>query len=76
MFPRYMEGDILIYDAHTTTARADGQECIVSLIDGRKFVKTLRAEGKGTATLESWNAPPIRSVSIEWVALILWIKRG
>lgn len=76
MFPRYMDGDVLIYDAHCTLKQADGQECIVSLLDGRKFVKTVRAEGRGVATLESWNAPPIRSVEIEWVAKILWIKRA
>ena len=76
MYPRYMEGDVLIYDRHIPLAKADGQECIVSLIDGRKFVKIVRAEGRVLATLESWNAPPLRSVQVEWVAPILWVKRA
>lgn len=76
MYPRYMDGDVLIYDAHTTLAKADGQECVVALTDGRRFVKIVRAEGRGVATLESWNAPPIRSVAVEWVGLIKWVKRG
>lgn len=77
MYPRYMDGDILIFDKHATSLdRVDGQECVVSLTDGRKFVKMVRAEGKCTATLESYNAPPIRSVEVEWAAPILWVKRG
>jgi SOS-response transcriptional repressor LexA len=76
MYPRYMEGDVLIYDRHIPVQKADGLECIVSLVDGRKFVKIVRAEGRTVATLESWNAPPIRSVSVEWVAPILWVRRA
>lgn len=75
MYPRYMEGDLLIYDAHASLKRADGQECVVALPDGRRFVKVVRADGEGTATLESFNAPPMRSQIIEWVAPILWVKR-
>lgn len=76
MFPRYMPGDILIYDHHETLSRADGQECIVSLPDGRKYVKIVRAEHDGTATLESFNAPPMRKLKIDWVAPIIWVKRS
>lgn len=76
MFPRYMEGDVLIYDQHSTLPKADGQECIVSLPDGRKFVKLVRAEPDGTATLESWNAAPMRHLAVEWVAIIRWVKRA
>ena len=76
MFPRYMAGDILIYDQQTTPDRADGQECIVSLPDGRKFVKIVRAERGGAATLESFNAPPMRNLIVDWVAPILWVKRS
>jgi len=76
MFPRYMEGDVLIYDSHTPLARADGQECVVSLPDGRKFIKTVRVDPDGSVTLESFNAPPIRRVRVEWAAAILWVKRA
>lgn len=76
MFPRYMSGDILIYDRHTMLSDADGQECVVSLLDGRKFVKMVRVDGRGDVTLESWNAPPLRQVHVEWVAKIIWVKRS
>ena len=76
MFPRYMDGDTLIYDAHTPASRADGQECVVALPDGRRYVKIVRAEPDGTVTLESWNAPPIRRVAVEWMAPIIWVRRG
>lgn len=76
MFPRYMEGDVLIYDQHDPVDRADGQECVVALPDGRRLVKIIRSEADGTATLESWNAPPIRNVQVDWVAIVRWVKRG
>lgn len=75
MYPRYMDGDVLIYDGHTSLQNADGHECVISLNDGRKFVKTVRMEIDRTATLESWNAPPIRSVEVDWVAFVKWVKR-
>ncbi|SDX97937.1 LexA family transcriptional regulator [Roseicitreum antarcticum] len=75
MFPRYMDGDILIYDRHIFIDQADGQECVVGLMDGRKFVKIVRAEPDGTVTLESWNAPPMRRMEFEFLAPILWVKR-
>jgi phage repressor protein C with HTH and peptisase S24 domain len=71
-----MDGDMLIYDEHCCARRADGQECVVGLADGRRFVKIVRDERDGTVTLESWNAPPIRRVVAEWIALIVWVKRG
>lgn len=76
MYPRYMDGDVLIYDEHATQHQANGQECVVSLRDGRKFVKTVRFEGRGIATLESFNAPPIRNAELEWVAVIRWVRRA
>ncbi|MBN8294531.1 helix-turn-helix transcriptional regulator [Rhodobacter sp. NTK016B] len=76
MYPRYMEGDVLIYDTHTPLQAADGQECVVSLTDGRKFVKLVRAEPDGSVTLESWNTPPIRRAQCEWLAAIIWVKRA
>lgn len=75
MYPRYMEGDLLIYDAHASLKRADGQECVVALPDGRRFVKVVRLEPSGTVTLESFNAPPMHGLEPDWVAPILWVKR-
>lgn len=76
MWPRYADGDVLIYDSHIPIDRADGRECIVALTDGRRFIKNVRHNPSGTHDLESWNAPPIRGVRIEWAAEILWVKRA
>ncbi|MBN2759481.1 MAG: helix-turn-helix transcriptional regulator [Rhodobacteraceae bacterium] len=75
MYPRYMDGDLLIYDSHASIYDANGQECVVSLPDGRAFVKTVRLEPGGKVTLESWNAPPIHGTMPVWVAPIVWVKR-
>lgn len=75
MFPRYMDGDVLVYDAHEQLAIADGEECVVALLDGRRLVKRLRVEPDGSVTLESFNSPPLRRVDVEWVAPIVWIRR-
>ncbi len=76
MFPRYSDGDVIIYDAHIPLEKADGKECIVALTDGRRYVKNVRKNTDATYDLDSWNAPPIRNVQIEWVAEIIWVKRG
>lgn len=76
MYPRYMEGDLLIYDQHTTLEAANGHECVVALPDGRKYVKIVRKQPDGFATLESWNAPPMHNLKLEWLAPIQWVKRA
>lgn len=76
MWPRYSEGDILIYDNHASLNSLHNRECIVALPDGRKFVKTLRPAREGAYDLESYNAPPIRDVQVEWAAEIKWVKRA
>lgn len=76
MFPRYMDGDVLIYDSHDSLRAADGQECVICLPDGRRLIKTVRVERDGSVTLESWNAPPQRDQHPEWMATIRWIRRG
>lgn len=76
MMPRYLIGDVLIYEEHTSLREADGEECVVALTDGRVFVKTVHMEGGGLVTLESWNYPLMRNMEPKWVAPIKWIKRG
>ncbi len=76
MYPRYLDGDILIYDEHTPIANANGQECVVALPDGRRFVKIVRRQPDGYVTLESWNAPPMHNLAPDWVANIQWVKRA
>lgn len=74
MWPRYFEGDVLIYDEATTPAKANGQECVVGMRDGRQLVEIVRFRGN-VVTLESYTSPPIEDADIEWVAPVKWIKR-
>lgn len=76
MYPRYSDGDVIIYDTHTPLEKVNGSECIVALTDGRRYVKNIRQNSDGSHDLESWNAPPIRNAQIEWVAEIIWVKRA
>jgi phage repressor protein C with HTH and peptisase S24 domain len=75
MWPRYFEGDVLVYDEQTTPGRANGQECVIAMRDGRRLVKVVRFR-QGVVTLESYNAPPIENADIEWVAAIKWVRRA
>lgn len=76
MWPRYSDGDVIIYDSHTPLESANGRECVVALTDGRRYIKNIRRNSDDSYDLESWNAPPIRNAEIEWVAEILWVKRS
>jgi hypothetical protein len=53
-----------------------GRECVVRLADGRTMLKMVSRGANGLFDLHSHNAPPITGVAIEWVAPVLWVKRG
>jgi len=73
MYPRYLENEMLLYVRHMDDPKEHvGKECVVALADGRMLVKTLRrGNTKGVFNLESWNAPPIEAVVIQWAAPVL-----
>jgi phage repressor protein C with HTH and peptisase S24 domain len=73
MYPRYFENEMLFYVRRTDDPREHvGKECVVALEDGRMLVKILRRSGaKGLFNLESWNAPMIEAVAIQWAAPVL-----
>ncbi|WP_343715296.1 S24 family peptidase [Inquilinus sp.] len=78
MFPRYLEREIIYYRRANTSDPLDliGREVVVRLADGRTFVKVLRrGSGPGFFNLDSYNAPPIEDVAIEWVVPVEWVKR-
>jgi len=75
MFPRYLDGDTLVYDRHVTPRQANGQECVVRLKDGRCLVKTVRHRDN-IVSLDSYNAPSIENVAVDWLAPIVWVKRA
>lgn len=76
MWPRYTDGDTIIYDQHLPAEKADRRECVIALPDGRKYVKMVRRQPDGLWTLESHNAPPIHDAELLWAAPIRWIIRG
>ena len=55
-----------------------GELCVVRIAgDGPTLIKELRAgDGDGLFTLESWNAPPMKDVRIEWAARVIDIRPG
>ncbi|MBR9766002.1 MAG: helix-turn-helix transcriptional regulator [Rhodobacteraceae bacterium] len=75
MYPRYFDGDILVYDQHVSMRDAHGQECVVALADGRRLIKVVRLRN-GVVSLESYNHQPIEDADIEWAAPVLWVRRS
>lgn len=77
MYPRYFDGEYLYYiKAERDPLDFIGQECVISLPDGRKYIKILRkGSRKGLFNLESWNAPTIEDQPVEWAAPVTW-RRG
>ncbi len=78
MWPRYNAGDVVVCaDGEHDLVTVTGQEAAVRTGDGRRYIKTVRRGAlPGTFDLESHNAPPIRSVTLEWAAPILMILPG
>lgn len=78
MIPAYFDGDLIFYDKNDNgdLMHLVGKECVVSLPDGRKFIKTLRRRANGDWYLFSYNAEPIMDIEIEWAAKVNVIKRA
>jgi len=80
MLPAYHDGDHIIYDHQAAGADIGhyvGRECVVRLVDGRTFIKTLgRGSRNGLWTLWSYNAAPMQDVLVEWAARVKWIERS
>lgn len=78
MWPRYDEGDIIIcWRQGVVVEEVLGWEAAVKTASGQRFLKrVLRGSEPGTFDLESHNAPPIRGVSIAWVAAIQSVIRS
>lgn len=78
MFPRYYDSEVIYFKRSETVVPSDlyGKDVVVRLADGRTLVKVLRRGSEpGLFNLESFNAPPIEDVSIEWAVPVLWVKR-
>ena len=79
MYPELDDEDVLVYEKRFESNFHEfvGRRLIISLQDGRQFVKRLKkGSSEGLYTLVSSNPRErdIEDVTIEWVAPIAWIK--
>jgi transcriptional regulator with XRE-family HTH domain len=74
MSPTFRDGEILLYDRQDNgdLTHLIGKDCVVSLADGRKFVKQIRRTPLGEWFLYSVNSDsdPIFGAIIEWAARV------
>jgi phage repressor protein C with HTH and peptisase S24 domain len=77
MYPRYDEGDVIVCmrDGVPIENIGDGEEVVVRTTDGARYLKVIYREPSGSFILQSFNAPPIHGVYIEWVSDIRTIVR-
>ena len=70
MFPKYEDGDVLIYDERRQPDELIGKICVVEIEDGRVLVKHIKRGAGDLFTLTSINAPDIDDVKIVWAARV------
>lgn len=77
-WPRYDHGDVVIcWASGTDVDQVIGWEAAVRTADGHRYLKRiLRGSGRGLFDLESYNAPTIRNVKLEWVARVQGVVRA
>lgn len=77
-WPRYDSGDIIIvWRQGVVPEEVVGWEAAVKTSTGHRYLKrVLHGAEPGTYDLESYNAPPIRGVRLEWVAAIQSVIRS
>mgnify|MGYP002785445705 CR=1 FL=1 len=77
MYPRYFDRERIFYVVQDRPPQDFlGCECVVQLADGRMFLKILRRGTRmGVFSLESWNAPMVENVVVEWAAPVRWTER-
>ncbi|MGO1079921.1 XRE family transcriptional regulator [Inquilinus sp. CA228] len=78
MYPRYLERETIYYRRAQTSDPRNliGREVVVRVADGRTFVKVLRrGSSPGLFNLESYNAPPMEDVAVDWAVPVRWVSR-
>lgn len=78
MSPRYDDGNILTYVWHNDDIRTlIGKECVVTLTNGRTYLKTLSpGSAPGRFHLSSFNAPTIFDAEVVRATSVGWINRA
>lgn len=77
MFPRYDPGDIIICEHQAEPDRLIGREAAVQTIEGSRYLKRrlLKGARKGLYDLESFNAPLMRGLRLQWAAPVHSVVR-
>lgn len=79
MFPRYLDHETIYYrrgDSQREAISLIGRDVVARTADGKTYVKLLRRGSvPGLFTLDSYNAPPMEDVALEWVVPVKWVKR-
>lgn len=78
MIPAYYDGNVIYYGEHEADPmNAVGEEVVVCTDDGNIFVKRLaRGRSPGCFDLISYNGAILQDQRIQWVALILWVRKS
>lgn len=78
MYPVYKDRDIIFFDEVPVQDLNEllGEDCIVELNDGRRFLKQVRRGTRpGLFSLASYNAPEIEDVIIRNGAIVRWVYK-
>lgn len=78
LVPAYRPGDVVFYvPANGLVAEtADGFECVVELVNGKKMLRVCHLNADGTWTLECYNAPTIHGAVLVSAARVVWVQRA
>ena len=86
MAPAYRDGDVVICSRKQITdfrtvdpALFRRRDCAVRTSDGAGYLKyVIPGRTEGSFTLRSYNPdyPDIESVTVQWIAPVVWIRRG
>lgn len=78
MWPRYDAGDVVLcWKEGTNATEIIGWEAAVRTQDGRRFLKRILQGSRARHyDLESYNAPVIRNVKLEWVSKVQLVVRS
>lgn len=73
LYPRYMDGDVVVFGEATTPGLALGRDCICQLEDGVMLLKRIQPGSQPeTYTLASHNEAPILNARVVSAHIVKW----
>lgn len=79
LFPSYRKGDVIYWRAPEDPELLIGQECMITLLDGRRVIAGLEKGSRpGRYTLVSYvsGIPPLRDAEITEAAFVTFVRRA